>query len=47
MGVREVLQTVEDALIEAGFDDFMVVTEWGSFHWTTVERERQANKEEK
>jgi hypothetical protein len=47
MGVREVLQTVEDALIEAGFDDFMVVTERGSFHWMTVERARQANEEKK
>jgi hypothetical protein len=43
MGVRQVLQTVEDALIEAGFDDFMVVTERGSFHWMTVERARQAD----
>ena len=47
MGVRQVLQTVEDALIEAGFDDFMVVTERGSFHWMTVERARQADEEKK
>jgi hypothetical protein len=47
LGVREVLQTVEDALIEAGFDDFMVVTERGSFHWMTVERARQAGEEKK
>jgi hypothetical protein len=47
MGVREVLQTVEDALIEAGFDDFIVVTERGLFHWLTVERARQVDEEKK
>ena len=26
-GVREVLQAVEDALIDAGYDDFVVATE--------------------
>ena len=39
-GVREVLQAVEDALIDAGYDDFVVATEHGSFHWRTVERAR-------
>lgn len=43
LGVRDVLQAVEDALIDAGYDDFMVVTECGSFHWMTVERARQRN----
>jgi hypothetical protein len=30
--VREGLQLVEDALIDNGYDDFMVATEHGSFH---------------
>jgi hypothetical protein len=40
LGVREALQAVEDALIDAGYDDFMAATERGSFHWMTVERAR-------
>jgi len=40
LGIREVLQAVEDALVDAGYDDFMAVTERGSFHWMTVERAR-------
>jgi hypothetical protein len=46
LGVREVLQAVEDALIDAGYDDHMVVTERGSFHWMTVERARQRAADE-
>jgi hypothetical protein len=38
-GIREVL-AVEDTLIDAGYDDFMVATEHGTFHWRTVERAR-------
>ena len=37
-GVREVLQAVEDALVDAGYDDFVVVTKQGSFRWQKVER---------
>ena len=44
-GVREVLQAVEDALVDAAYDDFVVVTEHGSFHWQTVERARAAAAE--
>ena len=40
LGIREVLQSVEDALLDAGYDDFVVVTEHGSFRWQTVERAR-------
>lgn len=36
---------VEDALVDAGYDDFVVVTERGSFHWQTVERARAAAAE--
>jgi hypothetical protein len=39
-GAREVLQAVEDALIDAGYDDFVVATEHGTFRWRTVERAR-------
>ena len=42
MSVRDVLQAVEDALVDAGFEDFVVVTDRGSFHWQTVERARDA-----
>src|SRR5579885_1888881 len=31
-------QRIEDALLKAGFDDYMVVTRGGSFHWRTAER---------
>lgn len=31
-GIQEVLQDVENALVEAGYDDFVVATERGSFH---------------
>jgi hypothetical protein len=41
MGIREILQSVEDALMDAGYDDFMVATEHGSFRWQTVQRARQ------
>ena len=46
LGVREVRQAVEDALIDAGYDDHMVVTQRGSFHWMTVERARQRAADE-
>jgi hypothetical protein len=39
-GIREVLRAVEDALIDAGYDDFWVSIEHGTFHWRTVERAR-------
>ena len=40
MGIRDVLQAVEDALVEAGYDDYVVATERGTFKWQTVERAR-------
>jgi len=42
--VHEVLQTVENALIEAGKGDFFVTTEHGSFRWQTTERAREAER---
>jgi hypothetical protein len=38
--IQDILQSVEEALIEAGFDDFVVATNRGSFHWQMVERAR-------
>jgi hypothetical protein len=32
-GIREVLQAVEDALVDAGYDDFMVATDRGNLTW--------------
>ena len=39
-GVREVLQTVEDALVEAGYDQFVLGTKHGAFQWQTHARAR-------
>jgi len=33
LGIREILQSVEDALIDAGYDDFVVATARGTFQW--------------
>jgi hypothetical protein len=42
------LQALEDALIDAGYDDFIVAAEYGTFHWRTVKRARvDAAKETK
>src|SRR4051812_28607866 len=41
LGVREVLQTVEDALMDTGYEDFAVAIEHGTFQWHTVDRARQ------
>lgn len=35
-GIRQVLQAVEDALIDAGYDDFVVATDRGTFSWSAV-----------
>ena len=39
-GIREILQSVEDALIDGGYDHYLVATEHGTFHWETVDRAR-------
>jgi hypothetical protein len=44
--LKEVLQAAEDALLRPGYDDYMIVTENGSFHWMTVERARQRQAED-
>jgi hypothetical protein len=43
--LSDVLQAVENTLIEAGYDDFMVSTERGLFRWQTTDRARQADRE--
>lgn len=45
-GILEVLQAMEDALVDAGYDDFMVATEHGTWHWRSVERARAEDGEE-
>lgn len=39
-GIREILQLIEDALIEGGYDHYMVATDHGTFEWETVDRAR-------
>jgi hypothetical protein len=36
--LRDRLQAIEDELLEAGFDEFMVATDTGCFVWRTVAR---------
>jgi hypothetical protein len=41
LGIREVLQEIEDALLGMGYDDFVVITDHGAFTWRKVKRARQ------
>jgi hypothetical protein len=45
LGIREVLQSLEDKLIENG-DEITVHTEHGLFIWRTDEREEEIEEEE-
>jgi hypothetical protein len=47
LGIREILQSIEDALIDGGYDHCMVVTEHGTFHWETFDRTRAREAGEK
>jgi hypothetical protein len=38
--IRGRLQAIEDELVEAGFDEFMVACDAGTFTWRTVQRAR-------
>jgi hypothetical protein len=38
LGIREVLQSVEDALIDHGWDEISVRTDHGMFTWMTDKR---------
>ena len=39
--ISEFLQAVEDALIEAGYENFVVATDYGTFHWTKAPEQPQ------
>jgi hypothetical protein len=43
-GIRAILQSVEDALIDAGYDDFVVACQHGTFRWQTVEHGRMRRR---
>jgi hypothetical protein len=34
--IRERLQVIEDELVDAGFDEFIVATDAGTFTWRSV-----------
>jgi hypothetical protein len=46
LGIREVLQSVEDALIDNGWDEISVRTDHGMFTWITEKRAAEIEKEE-
>jgi hypothetical protein len=44
--IRDRLQGIEDELVEAGFDEFIVACDTGTFTWRTVARSRAEHGEE-
>jgi hypothetical protein len=46
LGIREVLQSVEDALIDNGRDEISVRTDRGLFTWRTDKRAAEVEEEE-
>jgi hypothetical protein len=44
--IRDRLQAIEDELIEAKLDEFMVACDAGTFVWRTVARAREDHGEE-
>jgi hypothetical protein len=44
--IRDRLQAVEDELVEAGFDEFIVATGAGTFVWRTTAYARAEHGEE-
>lgn len=46
LGVREVLQSVEDALIDNGWHEITVRTEQGMFAWVSDKRAAKLEEEE-
>jgi hypothetical protein len=44
--IRGRLQAIEDELVEAGFDEFIVATDRGTFTWRTIELARTEAAEE-
>jgi hypothetical protein len=47
LGIREALQSVEDALIDNGWDELTVRTDHGTFTWRTGKRVAELEEEEK
>jgi hypothetical protein len=47
LGIREVLQSVEDSLIDNGWDEITVRTDRGLFTWRTDKRAAEIEEEEK
>jgi hypothetical protein len=45
LGIREVLQSVEDALIDNGWDEITVQTDRGLFMWRTDKRAAEIEEE--
>jgi len=45
LGIREVLQSVEDALIDNGWDEINVRTDHGMFTWRTDKRAAEIEEE--
>jgi hypothetical protein len=46
LGIREVLQSVEDSLIDNGWDEINVRTDHGLFTWRTDKRAAEIEEEE-
>jgi hypothetical protein len=46
LGIREILQSIEDALIDGGYDHCVVVTEHGAFTWEMADRARGGEAEQ-
>jgi hypothetical protein len=46
LGIREVLQSVEDALIDNGWDEITVRTDHGLFTWRTDKRAAEIKEQE-
>jgi hypothetical protein len=44
--LRNQLQPIENELLEAGFDEFMLATDAGTWTWMTVGRARAEHGEE-
>jgi hypothetical protein len=42
-----VLQFVEDALLQAGYEDFAVATKHGTFQWTRAPESRRGGRSKK
>jgi hypothetical protein len=46
LGIREMLQSLEDALVDNGWDEISVRTEHGTFTWVRDERAAEIEEEE-